>query len=94
MPNQLKLTHFPHLQAGSKDLLTVRAPAMPDGTAGFVPGPWCEKRAAELESRVKAERVARIAAATAAAVAAAAAVPSGPVAGGDVPHSIVPTVLE
>ena len=54
---------------------------MPDGTAGFVPGPWCEKRAAELESRVKAERIAQIATATAAAVAAAAAVPSGPAAG-------------
>lgn len=78
----------PLLQAGSKESLTVRAPAMPDGTAGFLPGPWCEKRAAALESKVEAERAARTAAATVAALAAAAAVSATPAVAGDSPCSI------
>ncbi len=36
------------LQGGSKDGPVMSVPATPDDTPGFVPGPWCQKRAAAV----------------------------------------------
>ena len=55
------------LQSGLKDSPAVRAPLMPDGTAGFTPGPWCEKRAAALEAEAAVKRAADSVAAASAA---------------------------
>lgn len=51
------------LQSGLKDSPAARAPRMPDGSAGFLPGPWCERRAAALEAEAEAERAKAAAAA-------------------------------
>lgn len=69
----------------------MKAPRMPDGSAGFVAGTWCEKRAAALEADADAERAGKAAAAASAAksqVDAAATV----AAAGDAPLFIWPKV--